>query len=349
MLEIKKNNTENSVGMAHPTRLLMMLGLWLFVLSVGVLADGLQVMTSSNGDLTVDNGKWQYTFRSKDNLLTSIAKSKGGPSVLADIPGGGGHWIYVTGSGRGNDPKRLYRQGDEKVIASHEILSVDNKKAVIRFVTTLNALRIEDVLTFDAQTGFVTQTFEVKAVKTIPNLTLLSWQAKLGTGGGQAEPFDWFLWGSGAECIVRDEDKLKTDGTLQKPGVKVDIQNAKTSTYWLRPKSMDEKFIAMLSRKQDQFWMLAFPNKDNSPWYFLGDRGTPFNYSTWFGFRVFGDTIYAETMPAFAIEAGTQWTGTVCHILGTGQTSPELTQIYNNWQKNEIPIETLSEGLQNSP
>ncbi len=301
--------------------------LLLYVMSVVVWADGIQV----TGDLTVDNGKWQYTFRAKDNLLTGVAKSGGGPNVLATLKGGGGHWIYVTGAGDSKDPKRMYRQGEATVTASHQILYVDDSKTVIRFVTILNAFEIEDVYTFESQSEYIMQTFKVTAVKRIPNLTLLTWQAKLGSSGKQAEPFDWFFWGKADRCIVRNEERLSTSGTIQKGGVKV--HSGKTSeTYWLEQKSVDEKFIAMFSRKHRQFWMLAFPVEDKSPWYFFGDRGARYNYSTWFGYRVFGDTIYSKKMPTSNIEKGMRWTGSVCHILGTGDDRKDLTEIYKNWQ-----------------
>lgn len=307
------------------------LGLLVFFISVVTLAEDIKI-TGQNGNLTIDNGTWQYTFRTKDNLLTSVAESGGGPNLLTDVRGGGGHWIYVTGSGEANDPKRIFRQGESPSTASYQILYVDQSRAVIRFVTILDALRIEDVYTVGVQTGFVKQAFEIEAVKTIPNLTLLTWQTKLGASGKQAEPFDWFCWGPGVDCIVRNEDKLTTGGTLQKPGVKVDIRKATSVTYWIRPKSMNDKFISMLSREHNQFWLLAFSDEDNSPWYFFGDRGIRFNYSTWFGFRVFGDTIYAKKMPTFSIEKGTKWTGSVCHILAEGDSPQALTKAYNNWK-----------------
>lgn len=317
------------------SKLMMLVVVVLLVcISCVVWADGIQVTGSgTTGDITVDNGKWRYTFRLKDNLLTGLAKSGGGPNLLTKVKGGGGHWIYLTGVGSKNDPKQMYRQGEAVVTASHQILYVDDSKAVIRFITMLEALKIEDVYTFEAQSEFIMQAFKIEAVKRIPNLTLLTWQAKLGTSGKQAEPFDWFFWGKADHCVVRNEDRLSTSGIIQKLGVKVNTRKVTTETYWLEQKSMDENFIAMFSRKRHQFWMLAFPVEDDSPWYFFGDRGARYNYySTWFGYRVFGDTIYSKQMPTSNIEKGMKWTGSVCHILGIGDERKDLTEIYKNWQ-----------------
>ena len=246
----------------------LFLMLYFFALVLLSYSDRIKIGGDQRGMLSVDTGQWQYTFRLKDNILISLARNSGEQNLLADIKGGGGHWIYVTGSGGGNDSKTIFRQGEHPVTASYEILTMNETEAVIRLTTILGALRINDVYVFESQIGVVTQRFEIEALEMIPNFTLLSWQAKMGTEGSQKGPFDWFLWGQGANCIVRDEDKLKTDATLLKSGIQVDTRQTKSMTYWLDPKSMDNKFIAMLSRDHNQFWLMTFPADDKSPWYF---------------------------------------------------------------------------------
>lgn len=90
----------------------------------------------------------------------------------------------------------------------------------------------------------------------------------------------------------------------------------------------------MQDSKSGQYWMLAFEPDGQQPWFFLGDM-TKGRFSQWFGFRVFGETVFSKTMPTYYIEKGTKWSGTVCHVMGVGKSIEELSAVYNKWQSED--------------
>ena len=305
------------------------LGLLLFAVSGIIFADAVQVTEDNEqGTLTVDNGQWKYIFRTKDNLLTDVVQSHDGKTLLSQ----GARWIYHTHSGAEGDRRKAFRQGQVKDPASHEIIQADDGRVTIRLSTTLNALQIEEIYVFEPN-GMIKQAYEIEVTKDIPRMALFCWEARLGVSGDMAEPFDRFMWGSGPG-VLRNETELKTIGEIRGPTIRVSETRKWQSCYWLKPSDLQERFIALQNSESGQYWMLAFEPDGQQPWFFLGDVAKG-RFSEWFGFRVFGETVFSKTMPTYRIEKGTKWSGTVRHIIGTGKDIEELSAAYKKWQNEK--------------
>ncbi len=298
--------------------------LWLMlpVTSGFLIAEGVQVTEDKQaGMLTVDNGQWKYIFRLQDNMLADVVHSHSGKNCLNNH---GARWIYHTHSGAQGNRRKAFRQGQVKDPASHEIVQAENH-VVLRLNTKVNAMQINEVYTFESD-GTIEQHYEIEAIEAIPDLALCCWEARLGVSGDMAEPFDRFFWGVGPGTL-RNETELKTVGEIRGPTIRVSDTRDWISCYWLKPSDLRERFIAMQNSDSGQYYMLAFEPDGQQPWYFLGDMAKgPF--SEWFGYRVFGEAVFSDTMPTYRIEKGTKWSGTVYHLFGIGKNFDELSSVY---------------------
>ncbi len=306
-------------------------GLCLLLVAVSgiMFAEGVQVVEDNeSGTLTVDNGQWKYIFRTKDNLLTDVVQSGIGKTLLSQ----GARWIYHTHSGAEGDRRKAFRQGQVKDPAGHEIIRADDGRVEICLNTKLNAIQIEEVYIFEPN-GTIEQRYEIETVETIPDMALFCWEARLGVSGEMADPFDRFCWGNGPG-VLRNETELKTIGEIRGPTIRVSDTREWISCYWLKPSDLQERFIALQNSESGQYWMLAFEPDGQQPWFFLGDVAKG-RFSEWFGFRVFGETVFSKTMPTYRIEKGTKWSGTVGHIIGTGKNIEELSVAYKKWQSEK--------------
>lgn len=306
--------------------------LLLFISSGIIFANAVEVVESDEeGTLTVDNGRWKYIFRMKDNLLTNVINSQTSENLLSSA-GTGARWIYLERTNGQKKRRKAYRQGEVKGTAKYDILKSDDERVVIHFSTQLNALQIEEVYTFKGD-GTIEQAYEIEAVKDIPGIELFCWETKLGISGEMAEPFDRFIWGKGP-ATLRNESQLKTAGEVRGPTMRVSDKRKWIACYWIKPEDLEERFIALYNSTSDEYWMLGFEPDGQQPWFFLGDMAGG-KFSQWFGFRVFGEHPYSDTMPTYYIEKGTKWSGTVGHIIGIGKTVEELSAAYENWQKED--------------
>ena len=291
--------------------------------------EGLSVVgDGKSGLLIIETSAYRYAFRTKDNVLVEATTRRSPTNLVATVKGAGGHWIYVTGRGTRAHPKKLHRQGEVRGEASHRIREVTGDRALIEFRSVVHDLEIVEEFAFSADSPVVRREYRVRALNEIPDLTLLSWQVKLGKSGAEQIPYDTFLWGSGARCIVRNEQRLATVDEIDDPSVAVAAESAWTATYWLDPGQMREQFIATLSTTTEETWILAFPERDRVPWYFFGDRGRKANYSTWLGFRVFGDNVYSRAMPVSCVEKGRSWSNTCWQILAPAKNRREVVAGY---------------------
>lgn len=305
--------------------------LLLLVSSGIILADAVNIVENDEeGILTVDNGQSKYVFRTKNNLLINVVNSDNGQNLFSSRDGA--RWIYLIHSGAQGDRKKAFRQGQTEDPASHEIVQTDENRVVIRLSTKLSALQIEEVYIFESD-GAIEQQYEIEVIETIPNMVLFCWEAKLGASGDMTEPFDRFFWGNGPG-VLRNETQLKTVGEIRGPTIRVSDTREWISCYWLKPSDLQERFIALLDSKSGRYFMLAFEPDGQQPWFFLGDMAKG-RFSEWFGFRVYGETVFSKIMPTYRIEKGTKWSGTVRHIIGTGETIEDFSAAYNNWQKEE--------------
>jgi hypothetical protein len=128
---------------------------------------------------------------------------------------------------------------------------------------------------------------------------------------------------------------MKTVGAIRGPAIRVSDSREWASGYWIKPEDLKERFIAVLSKSRKEYWMLAFDPEDEQPWYFLGDYGMKGSFSEWFGFRVFGETVFSEVMPMFSLEKGTKWTGTIRHVMGSGKGIADLSAAYQKSQNHK--------------
>ncbi len=301
------------------------------------------VIVGQQGILEVSNSDYRYAFRLKDNLLVEASGKSSNTNLIADVTGGGGHWIYVSGSGAKNDAKKLYRQGGKVSTrkASFRIVKVNDNQAVIHFLTIIKDIAIDEEYTFTANSPVVRRNCQLTAMNDIPDLALISWQVKLGESGSETSPYDLFAWGRGAECIIRNENQLTTEGTISDVAVAVDGERPWTATYWLKPDKMKEQFISTFSSKEKQAWTLMFSESQRHPWYFFGDRGENADYSVWFGFRVFGDTIYSSVMPVEMVKKGQTWSTTCWQSIAPAESRNDMAKAY----RELLQYEVLSTGV----
>lgn len=291
-------------------------------------ADAVQVQHDADKKkLTVDDGLWRYVFSTQSNLLEYIANSENGLNLLVPSKWGGGHWLYSTG---GTERRKYIRQGASKGAASHEIVVNDGSKTTIRFTTQLGSLTIQEDYTFKANSGIVLREYDIVATSGIPDMALFCWQVKLGTSGASKEPFDYFVWGRGP-AVLQNENEMKSAGVISGPVIGVSDTRDWASGYWIKPDDLKDRYIAMLNRSRKEYWMLAFEPEGEQPWFFLGDYGNKGHQSEWFGFRVYGETVFSKIMPTYSIPKDTRWTGTVCHVIGTASKIKELNEAYQNW------------------
>lgn len=289
------------------------------------------IKDDKKGVLIVQNSLYRYVFRIKDNLLLEVSKSPFQSNFIADVKGGGGHWIYVTGSGSKADPQKIYRQGEARSKASYHIVDIKEDQAVIDFCTVIGDIEFKEIYAFSTNSSTVKRTYRVTALNDIPNLTLISWQVKLGKDGGRAgnSPYDTFTWGSGAVCIIRNETRLKTAGKTRALIMPVKVRSPWIRTYWLNPEELKEQFVALFNSVNQESWILAFSKTKLHPRYFFGNQHKDSDYSIWFGFRTFGGTIYSNEMPVSKIEKGQNWSNTFCQILMPAKDRIDILNAYN--------------------
>ena len=301
----------------------------LFVIpGVGFAADITVRQDEQNKLLTIDNGSLKYVFRTTDNKLMNIVCGTDGKNLLSTIPGGGARWIYLTQEKQ----RKAFRQGEVKGPASHDIIRSDDGPVKIQLHTRLSALQIEEVYVFETNGG-ITHTYEIEAVESIPAMQLFCWEAKLGISAELLEPFDNLAWGKGP-ATLRNEKQFKTAGQIRGPMIKLSNKRAWAACCWLKPSDLEERFIALQNSKTGDYWMLAFEEDGQQPWFFLGDSAKG-NTSEWIGFRVFGQHVFSPKMPTFHIDKGTKWSGTIGHIISNGKRFEDLSAAYNQWLNNQ--------------
>lgn len=309
-----------------------MFAIMLCVMSVTVFANDIKVTKDDEkGVQDIDTGYCKYFFSTKSNMLINVVKGDLGKNLLSSQ--GGARWIYHTHSGGKGDRRKAFRQGQVKDPASHKILRLDDGCVAICLSTTLNALQIEEVYTFDPN-GPIEWTYEIEAIEDIPDMALFCWEARLGIGGDITGPFDRFMWGKGS-AVLRNETELKTAGKVRGPVAKVSNERPWIAAFWIKPSELRERFISLQDSQSGEYWMLAFEPEGTQPWFFLGDMAKG-NFSQWFGFRVFGQTEYSKTMPTYHIEKGTKWSGTVGHLLGFGKKIDDLSGAYKKYLNNNL-------------